>query len=128
MSESDAVGGPRAVNGPQGSGPQASSGTIPGAEAKNMNSEEALRRDLESLKSDIMAMRDEFKNMAKDAAAAARSGVGAAKDKARQAAGAAKEKGEEATEALQGAIEESPLAAVGIAFGVGVLLGVMMRR
>ena len=85
------------------------------------------------------------KNMADEAGAAARDAKGAvsnaasrAKEMASQYAGRAKEyasqgydytleKGKKAKETAQGYIEDNPWYAVGIAVGVGVLLGMLLR-
>lgn len=49
-------------------------------------------------------------------------------EKVRQAADQARERGNDMVSELQTKIEENPLQAVAIAAGVGVLLGVLMRR
>jgi ElaB/YqjD/DUF883 family membrane-anchored ribosome-binding protein len=98
-----------------------------------------MRDDLDNLKADFSVLRDDFKSFMSSAASAARTGAGVAKDRvgettsrlrehSSKAFGAAKEKGVAARDTVGEQIEEHPFAAVGIAFGVGLVLGAVLSR
>ncbi len=57
-------------------------------------SEEALRREIDSLKADLTALRADLKDLGKDVSSAARAGAEAAKDRVKSAMHAAKEHGQ----------------------------------
>lgn|GEM_PF-1070454 len=94
----------------------------------NMASEETLKHEIEALKADLSALRLDFKGLGKDMASAARVGASAAKDHVRSAMDSAKEQGEDAAKKVKESIEERPLTSVAIAFGAGILLGVMLKK
>ena len=91
-----------------------------------------LREDLEALRSDFSALRDDLKVFAGDAGSVARAGAMSAAERLKQstkeAFDAAKAKSRQAKEQVQGQIEDHPFMAVGIAFGVGLLVGAVVAR
>ena len=91
-----------------------------------------LREDLDALKNDFASLRDDLKVFAHDAGSVARTGAASAAERLRQsgreAFDSAKAKGRQAKEQVQGQIEEHPFMAVGIAFGVGLLVGAIVAR
>ena len=91
-----------------------------------------LRDDLETLKADFSALRDDLRVFARDAAAAGKTVAGDAADRLRQRGrvvwDAARDKSKATTEQMGQQIEEHPFAAVGIAFGVGLLVGAIIAR
>jgi ElaB/YqjD/DUF883 family membrane-anchored ribosome-binding protein len=108
----------------------------------------AIKADVEMLRADLANLKASLTDLASDTAAHARGRVhragerareafDATKDKVRETAGAAAERGKEyydaaadktraAVDTLEERIEERPLTSVGIAFGVGLLLGVLL--
>jgi ElaB/YqjD/DUF883 family membrane-anchored ribosome-binding protein len=77
---------------------------------------------------DISQLRDDLAQLRKDVAILAEDLLGTAKSGASAAAAAAKKRGAEVAEALEDQIQEHPLSAVGVAFGVGLLVGAILRR
>lgn len=99
----------------------------------------AMRDDMESLKQDLAQLKETLRLLAADAAGVAKSRASQLKDRAGEAYGEvkervhnaasyAKEHGREAVDMFENQVEEHPLASVGIAFGVGVLLGALVAR
>jgi ElaB/YqjD/DUF883 family membrane-anchored ribosome-binding protein len=80
-----------------------------------------LQDDLNSLRDDLSNLRQDVSSMASDVFGAAREGFGGASE-------TFKKKGVEMAESLEEQIHEHPLATVGIAFGVGLLVGALVRR
>ncbi len=80
-----------------------------------------FQEDLNTLKDDLSQLRQDVTSMASDMFGVAREGMGGAVKNA-------KEKGAEIAETLEEQIHEHPLATVGIAFGVGLLVGALIRR
>ncbi|MBX3357794.1 MAG: DUF883 family protein [Phycisphaeraceae bacterium] len=90
--------------------------------AKASRSDEAdLRNDLDSIKGDLVQLRVDFNELLRDASGVVKSRVHSAVDTAVAA-------GKENVHTLEKRIEERPLMAVGIALGVGALIGFMLRR
>ena len=91
-----------------------------------------LREDLEAMKNDFAALRDDLRVFAQDAGSAARTGAASAAERLRQggreALDSARAKGRQAKEQVQGQIEDHPFMAVGVAFGVGLLVGAIIAR
>jgi ElaB/YqjD/DUF883 family membrane-anchored ribosome-binding protein len=84
-----------------------------------------FRSDVERLGRHVGQLQDDLGGIAKGAREAAESGLAAAKEGGRNTFEAAKEKGELATASLRGRIANHPGAAVGIAVGVGILIGLL---
>jgi ElaB/YqjD/DUF883 family membrane-anchored ribosome-binding protein len=84
-------------------------------------SDRRLQDELNTLREDLSQLRQDVASMAGDVFGVVREGVGGA-------AKNAKEKGAELAEALEEKVHEHPLATVGIAFGVGLLVGALVRR
>ncbi|HVU63136.1 MAG TPA: DUF883 family protein [Phycisphaerales bacterium] len=98
-----------------------------------------LRDDLDALKADLSTLKDDLRSFSSNAASAARHGADEARgrighatsvlrDKGRAAYDAAKEKGQWAKDEVEGRIQENPFTSVGIAFGVGILIGALIAR
>jgi ElaB/YqjD/DUF883 family membrane-anchored ribosome-binding protein len=85
----------------------------------------ALREDIDAVKEDLGKLRDDMKSMTRDLADAARSGVREARGYVTDAASVAANRGKNAVKTVEHQIEDNPMAAVGIAFGVGLLLGAL---
>ena len=99
----------------------------------------AVRADVEAIKSDIAALRAEVSNLMQDVVSAGKARAGDAGQKIADAARSrldqlgtaweqASEQGKQYLETVQDKIEERPLAAIGIAFGAGVLLGALLKK
>ncbi|MDZ4830537.1 MAG: hypothetical protein SGJ09_10125 [Phycisphaerae bacterium] len=77
--------------------------------------------DLETIKADIAALRDDLgsmtSSMLRDGAKSVQSATKAVREKAASAA-----------DEVQGFIEERPLTSILIAFGAGILTATLMRR
>jgi ElaB/YqjD/DUF883 family membrane-anchored ribosome-binding protein len=107
-------------------------GTVGGmGSAAAAASDHSLRDDLNALRDDLRRLKADVANTARHGAAQAAGKVGEAYDAAREKAGeaydAAKDRASRAAKKVSGQIEDHPLAAVGIAFGAGLLLGVLLR-
>ena len=84
--------------------------------------------ELETLKADLAMLREDLRALGVHAGESARSHVDQARMRVSPVAHAAKEKGLHARDQVQTQIEDHPFAAVGIAFGAGVLLGAILAR
>jgi ElaB/YqjD/DUF883 family membrane-anchored ribosome-binding protein len=83
--------------------------------------ERALRQDVDAIKEDLSRLRTDLGGMTQQWMSRAREGMG-------EAAEYAQDQGSEALSVVQHQIEDHPLTAVGIALGVGLLLGAMLKR
>lgn len=103
------------------------------------NSKPDLRRDMDSIKTDIIALQADLSAALKDLISVSKSEAGEVKDKLESQlrekfsrlsdkADDLAHRGKRAVEGLEGAIEEKPLQSVGIALGVGLLVGVLLAR
>lgn len=112
--------------------PEASVGGTPAGAAE-------VRRDVESIKSDLAALRADLSALINSAVNAGKVQAGDARERLSTAArsrldqmgsawGDMGGRGREAVDQVQRRIEERPLQAVGIAFVSGLLLGVIARR
>lgn len=109
-------------------------------DANTMTSEERrLRQDLDALKADLGTIKDDLGVLIRDAAQTGKTVAGEVRDRAGEAAehlkvkgraayDSAKAKGSAAKEAVETHIEDHPFASVGIAFGVGLLVGALLSR
>ncbi len=104
----------------------------PSATVTGTSNDRALRDDLDALKSDLQTLKEDLRVFASDAGAAARHGARDAAERLRErgkaAYSAGKEKAVWAKDEVQGQIEDHPFASVGIAFGVGLLIGAIIAR
>lgn len=89
---------------------------------------QGLKQDVDQLRDDLGRLRSDVAGTARDIAGAARTGVKEAGAYVSDAVETVRERGEEHLETTREAIRENPLAATAIAFGVGVLLGALLRR
>jgi ElaB/YqjD/DUF883 family membrane-anchored ribosome-binding protein len=80
-----------------------------------------LQDDLNQLREDLSNLRQDVTSMAGDVFGVAREGFSGATENLRA-------KGGEVAEKLEEQIQEHPLATVGIAFGIGLLVGALIRR
>lgn len=87
-----------------------------------------VRQDVDQLRDDLGKLKKDVTGTARDLAGAARSGAREAGAYVSDAVEAAKERGGETMDSAREAIRENPFAATAIAFGVGVLLGALIRR
>jgi ElaB/YqjD/DUF883 family membrane-anchored ribosome-binding protein len=98
-----------------------------------------LRQDLDSIKGDIMALQDDLGIALRDLVAAGKGEAGAVKDKLEsevrdrlarlsEKADELAKQGRRAVDGVESIIEEKPLQSVGIALGVGVVLGALLAR
>jgi ElaB/YqjD/DUF883 family membrane-anchored ribosome-binding protein len=89
---------------------------------------QGLKKDVNQLRDDLGRLGRDVGGTARDIAEAARSGVREAGEYVREAADVVRERGMEGMDQTRETIRRNPLASVGIAFGVGVLLGAVIRR
>lgn len=87
-----------------------------------------VQQHVDALKTDLQALREDFREFAKHAGAAAKSGVREAGARAGTMADSLAAKGRDTRDEVQMKIEEHPFAAVGIALGVGLLIGAALSR
>ncbi len=88
----------------------------------------AHANDLEVLKADIAALREDLMALGQHAGETARARMERAKMRMSDVAKSAQAKGKQARDDIQEHIEEHPFASVGLAFGFGVVLGVLVAR
>ncbi|MFO0832301.1 MAG: hypothetical protein U0637_10750 [Phycisphaerales bacterium] len=84
--------------------------------------------DLEVLKADIAALREDLIALGQHAGESAMSRMERARLRMADAAKTAQAKGQQVKDQVQEQIEEHPFASVGLAFGIGVVLGVVIAR
>ncbi len=89
--------------------------------------EAVLREEIDRLREDVTVLRDNLTNLTKDAARAAKAGMFEAKSHLSDAAHTAADKGKQAAHAIEQKVEDNPLVSIGIAFGVGLLVGALLR-
>jgi ElaB/YqjD/DUF883 family membrane-anchored ribosome-binding protein len=94
-------------------------GANPSASAST--GDRTFQSDLNQLRDDLSQLRQDVSSMASDVFGVARENLGGTVK-------GFKEKGVEMADALEEQIHEHPLATVGIAFGVGLLVGALVRR
>ncbi|MFN0010627.1 MAG: YqjD family protein [Phycisphaerales bacterium] len=94
-----------------------------------------FKQDVSRLGQGVGTLTADVKNVAHNAADAARSGVAELRQGAHHAVEVAKEKFEgaregavEAAESLKGVISRNPVASIGIAAGVGLIIGLIVFR
>lgn len=94
-----------------------------------------FKRDVQNLGEGIDTLKSDVGGLARTAADAARSGVAELKQGARDAVGTAKDKlddvkasAADTAESMMSVIARNPLASVGIAAGVGLLVGLILSR
>jgi ElaB/YqjD/DUF883 family membrane-anchored ribosome-binding protein len=80
-----------------------------------------VQDDLNSLREDLSNLRQDVTSMASDVFGVARESFSGASE-------SMKKKGVEMAETLEEKVHEHPLATVGIAFGVGLLIGALVVR
>jgi ElaB/YqjD/DUF883 family membrane-anchored ribosome-binding protein len=81
-----------------------------------------------SLQEDINQLRDDLSQLRQDVASMANDLLGVAKEGMSGAVDSAKKHGLEMADTLEEQIHEHPLATVGAAFGIGLLVGALLRR
>lgn len=94
-----------------------------------------MRHGNPELKQSVEHLRTDLRTVAHDAADVARAGVGELRQGASHAVDVAKEKFDEAadvaaeaTESVRGIVARHPIASIGIAAGVGIVLGMLICR
>lgn len=98
-----------------------------------------VRRDVDSIKDDLASLRADLSAAMKDLMAAGRAEAGDAREriedtvrakleKIEAAAGRAAERGRDAIGAIEAHVEEKPLQSLAAAFGLGLLVGVLLHR
>ena len=87
-----------------------------------------FRQDVRGLGQGLDTLKTDVGNLARGAVDAARSGTAELREGAQDAVAAAKDSAVEAADSLKSAIGRNPLASIGIAAGVGVLIGMIMCR
>lgn len=90
------------------------------ANAKSSNADRGVQEDLGQLRDDLAQLKTDVASMATEAYGMARERVAGAVEDVRR-------RGTEAAEAIEGHVQENPWRSVGIAFGVGVLIGLVIR-
>jgi ElaB/YqjD/DUF883 family membrane-anchored ribosome-binding protein len=81
-----------------------------------------------TLHDDVSQLRDDLSQLRQDVSSLAGELLGVAKESASGAYDTAKKRGMEIADTLEEQVQEHPLATVGIAFGAGLLAGVLLRR
>jgi ElaB/YqjD/DUF883 family membrane-anchored ribosome-binding protein len=91
----------------------------------------ALEADFVRLREDVASLSQTVKNVASRArgmADAMRDGIDGAAERVRKAGKRAQTSAQEAAESLQASVEEHPIQSVLLALGLGVVVGMLLRR
>jgi ElaB/YqjD/DUF883 family membrane-anchored ribosome-binding protein len=88
----------------------------------------ALRSEVEALRAELANLHEQMRSFGTSAARTAKAGVRDARAHLHDAVGSAKEHGKNAAESLEAKVEEHPLVSLGVAFGVGLIVGVILRK
>lgn len=95
----------------------------------NMNKEmEAISNDVGTLAEDARALMSATADVAGEKVAEARKRLGAALESGKEIYGRAREKAIEGAKAADEVVHEHPYQAIGIALGLGAVLGYLMAR
>lgn len=84
--------------------------------------------ELTDLKADIAALRTDFAKLMEDTGEVAKAQRDAGIERGREALNTAGEEIKKQKGKVEDSVRENPLAAIGIAFGVGVLMAAISRR
>ena len=96
---------------------------------ETMNKEmQAIRNDVGTLAEDARALMAATADVAGDKVAEARKRLGAALESGKELYGRVRDKAVEGARAADETVREHPYQAIGIAFGVGALLGYLLTR
>ena len=96
---------------------------------ETMNKEmQAIRNDVGTLAEDARALMAATADVAGDKVAEARKRLGAALESGKELYGRVRDKAVEGAKAADETVREHPYQAIGIAFGVGALLGFLLTR
>jgi len=98
-----------------------------------------LRRDVDAIKDDLTSLKTDLVSAMRDLVEAGKSGAGEARekieeslheklDKLNAAAGEVADRGRRAARSAQHFVEEKPIQSLAVAFGVGLLLGAVLRK
>ena len=94
-----------------------------------MNKEtQAIRNDVGTLAEDARALMTATADVAGEKVAEARKRLGAALESSKELYGRVRDKAVEGAKAADETVREHPYQAIGIAFGVGTLLGYLLAR
>ncbi|MEO0871595.1 MAG: hypothetical protein AAFY19_06475 [Pseudomonadota bacterium] len=97
--------------------------------AHNVTTKDAkMDGELSELRADIAALRSDFAKLVDDAGTLARSKSDDLLEQGRDAASKAQAELNAQKSRVEDSVRDNPLAAIGIAFGVGVLLAALSRR
>ena len=89
---------------------------------------QAHNDEMDTLAEDARALMAATADVAGEKVSAARMRLAAALDSAKEIAGRVRDKAVEGAKAADGAMREHPYQAIGVAFGVGALLGYLVMR
>lgn len=88
----------------------------------------ASRSDKEDLHAAVAELSAQIQEMAENGQENLKSKLQAGAERLRDMVGTARDRGEHAAEELRDQVKDHPLMSVGIAFGVGFLLGGILKR
>lgn len=88
----------------------------------------ASNGEISDLKADIAALRSDFAKLVNNAGEAAKARANSAMEQGRDTVEGAGEQFELQKANVESRVRENPLAAIGIAFGVGALIAAISRR
>ena len=90
--------------------------------------ETGFKQDVDRLGKGVGTLKTDVNNLAHGAADAARSGVAELRQGAQHAVDSAKDTATDAIDSFRDVIGSRPVASIGIAAGVGILVGLMISR
>jgi ElaB/YqjD/DUF883 family membrane-anchored ribosome-binding protein len=88
----------------------------------------AHNHEMDTLAEDARALMTATADVAGEKVAEARTRLAAALERAKEIVGRVRDKAVEGAQAADGAVRENPYQAIGIAFGVGALVGYLAMR
>lgn len=99
----------------------------------------SVRRDVDAIKDDLAALRSDLSATLKDVMAAGKAEAGDARERLEEAVRArldlleeaadrARDRAKDAVSAITEHVEEKPLQSLAVAFGAGLLFGMLMHR
>ena len=95
------------------------------AATSKAGAEQGFKSDVQQLGQYVGQLHDDLAGIAKGAGEVAQSGVAAVKEGGKTTLQAMKGKSEQATASLRGRVVKHPAATLGIAVGVGILIGMV---
>ena len=86
------------------------------------------KQDTDDLREELETLRDDLKSLVSTAQGVLAAQAEAGTDRGKEAAKEANAKAKEARDVTEGAVRDNPLTAIGIALGIGALIGALRTK